>query len=251
MRATWSLVAAAGDGPTIPTLPALGVLRAIAGGAGPAPGARACVGIVDLAAIEREFLPYKIASETQVMAASPFQQLLGACFAQLPPPVRRIHGLSQDTATAGRGAITAPRNPLAWLLCRLAGLPRPGSEVPVTVSFHLDGRGGEYWRRSFAGRRYASAMRAGHGVDAGLLVERFWPFLFYHRLTASADGLAWQVVRWRLLGIPLPHWTLPTIDCFESGDGERFVFDIDVVFPLIGPVIHYRGWLLPEGKAAA
>ncbi len=231
---------------------ALAVLRRIAAGKVPAPGARACVGIVDLAAIEHEFARHHIVTtfaHSSIM--SPFQSILGAGFAQLPAPVRRLHGLSQDAATAGRAKITAARNPFAWLLCRLAGLPVPGSDVPVTVSFHLDrplggSEGGEYWRRRFAGRRYASAMRAGTGAAAGLLVERFWPFVYHHRLTASADGVAWQLVKWRLLGIPLPQWTLPTVNCFETGDGERFVFDIDVVFPLIGPVIHYRGWLLPQ-----
>ena len=68
-------------------------------------------------------------------------------------------------------------------------------------------------------------------------------------MTASPDGVAWLLVKWSFLGIPLPRWTLPTVNCFESGDGERFVFDIDVVFPLIGPVIHYRGWLLPQAPA--
>jgi Saccharopine dehydrogenase NADP binding domain len=66
MRATWSLVADAGDGPVIPTLPALAVVRAIAAGAVAEPGAGPCVGIVDLAAIAREFAPYKITSETKM-----------------------------------------------------------------------------------------------------------------------------------------------------------------------------------------
>jgi uncharacterized protein DUF4166/saccharopine dehydrogenase-like protein len=248
-RASWSLVATCGDGPLVPTLPALAVLRAIGAGTVPAPGARACVGVVGLAAIEHEFARHRI--ETAVATSSimsPFQSILGAGFAQLPEPVRRLHGLTQDASTAGRAAITAARNPFAWLLCRLAGLPRPGSDVPVTVSFHLDREGGEYWRRRFAGRRYASAMLAGEGADAGLLVERFWPFVYCHRLTASPEGVAWLLVKWRLLGIPLPRWTLPTVNCFETGDGERFVFDIDVVFPLIGPVIHYRGWLLAQAQ---
>jgi len=246
-RASWSLVAAAGDGPVIPSLPALAILRAIAAGAAPAPGAGAAVGIVDLAAIEHEFARYRIDTifaKSAIM--SPFQQLLGAGFAQLPEPVRWLHGLSEDTETAGRATITAPRNPFAWLLCRLAGLPLPGPDVPVTVSFHLDREGGEYWRRRFAGRRYASTMRAGSGAAAGLLVEHFRPFIYYHRLTGSPQGVAWKLVKWRLFGIPLPGWTLPDVNCFESGDGERFVFDIDVVFPLIGKVIHYRGWLLPQ-----
>jgi hypothetical protein len=43
--------------------------------------------------------------------------------------------------------------------------------------------------------------------------------------------------------VRLPAWTTPRIACLESVDGERFLFDIDVAFPLIGHVIHYRGWL--------
>jgi len=247
MRASWSLVATAGDGPFVPTLPALAVLRAIAAGTVPAAGARACVGIVDIAAIEHEFARHHIeTSFAKTAIMSPFQKILGAGFAQLPEPVRRLHSLTHDASTAGRAEITAARNPFAWLLCRLAGLPLPGADIPVTVSFHLDRHGGEYWRRRFAGRRYASTMRSGSGADAGLLVEHFWPFIYYHRLTASPQGVAWLLVKWRLLGIPLPRWTLPTVNCFESGDGERFVFDIDVVFPLIGKVIHYRGWLMPQ-----
>jgi hypothetical protein len=64
LRATWSLVAAGGDGPVIPTLPALAVIRALAAGKEFEPGARACVGILDLATIEREFAPYHIDTET-------------------------------------------------------------------------------------------------------------------------------------------------------------------------------------------
>jgi len=176
---------------------------------------------------------------------SPFQQILGPDFARLPAPVQRLHSLVHDIETAGRAEITAPRNPAAWLLSRLGGLPARGQDVPVTVAFHIEGDGREFWRRRFARRRYASGFAAGEGVHAGQLVERFFPFVFYHQLTASENGLAWLVVGWHLLGVPLPRWTLPTINCFESADGERFRFDIDVVFPIVGQVIHYRGWLLP------
>ena len=36
--------------------------------------------------------------------------------------------------------------------------------------------------------------------------------------------------------------------CSESSVGGRFVFDIDVKLPLIGQLIHYRGWLLQQGQ---
>jgi hypothetical protein len=41
----------------------------------------------------------------------------------------------------------------------------------------------------------------------------------------------------------MPGWALPKVACNESGDGNRFVFDIDAAFPIAGHVIHYRGWL--------
>jgi len=181
-----------------------------------------------------------------VPSSSPFEQILGADFAQLPEPVRRLHSLHGDANTAGRAEITTARGFLPWLICRLSGLPAPGNDVEVTVSFHIDGRGGEFWRRRFAGRRYASSFEVGRGRHAGLLRERLFPLVFFHRLTASPAGLRWEVVGWRLLSLPLPRWTRPRAICFEGGDGDRFTFDIDAAFPLVGPVIHYRGWLLQE-----
>jgi hypothetical protein len=63
VRATWSLVAEHGDGPVIPTLPTLAAVRAIADGGIVEAGARACVGVLDLDTIEREFAPYHITTE--------------------------------------------------------------------------------------------------------------------------------------------------------------------------------------------
>jgi hypothetical protein len=174
---------------------------------------------------------------------SPFQQLLGSDFAMLPEPVRRLHGLTADAATEGRADIVAARGFWPWLVCKLSGLPAPGRDVAVTVAFYVDGRGGEFWRRRFAGRRYASGFSVGTGRHAGLLCERFFPFVLFHRLTASPQALRWDLVAWRLLWLPLPRWLMPPTVCSESGDGDRFVFDIDVKFPIIGQLIHYRGWL--------
>jgi hypothetical protein len=210
VHAEWSLFATAGDGPYVPTLPALAVLRAMAAGNIPPPGARACIGIVDLAAIEREFARYRIDAElARRPILSPFKAILGTDFAQLPGPVRLLHSLSENAVAAGLAEIDVAPRPMARLLCRLAGLPRSGRDVAVSVSFRIGEGGGEYWERRFARRRYAGRMRAGQGIDAGLLIERFGPFALLHRLTARPDGLAWHVVGWRLFGMPLPRWTCP------------------------------------------
>ena len=124
----------------------------------------------------------------------------------------------------------------------------PGRDVPVTVAFHVDGQGGEFWRRRFAGRRYQSGFSVGTGRHAGFLCERFFPYVFFHKLTATPEGLRWDLVRWRLLSLPLPRWLMPVAACFESNDGDKFVFDIDAAFRIIGPVVHYRGWLLTKAE---
>jgi len=180
------------------------------------------------------------------MTPSPFQQLLGSDFVLLPEPVRRLHGLAADANTAGRADIVVGRGWLPRLICLLSGLPAAGRDVPVTVAFHTDGNGGEFWRRRFAGRRYQSGFSVGRNSQAGLLCERFFPFVFFHQLTATPQGLRWDLVGWRLLWLPLPRWLMPPTVCFESSDSDRFVFDIDVKFPLIGQLVHYRGWLAQE-----
>ncbi len=177
------------------------------------------------------------------MTLSPFQRLLGADFERLPAPVRELHSLSESAVASGRADIDAAVGPAASFLRWFAGLPRPGRDVPVSVAFRPDGRGRERWERQFGSRHYSSAMEAGTGGAEGLLVERFGLFRLYFRLTPREDGLVWSLVRWRFLALPLPRWTAPSIECVESADGARFVFDIDVSFPIIGPVTHYRGWI--------
>ena len=63
--ATWTLVAEAGDGPFIPTLPALAAIRAMASGELNRPGASVCAGVLSLDAIEREFAPYRITTHVE------------------------------------------------------------------------------------------------------------------------------------------------------------------------------------------
>jgi hypothetical protein len=176
---------------------------------------------------------------------SPFEQLLGADLERLPAPVRRVHSLRAPLATAGRADITAANGALAWLTCWFAGLPRPGRDIHVAVTFTPMERG-EHWDRKFADRRYASTMGLGTGRDQGFLIEHFGLFDLRFQLSASPEGLTWSLAGWRCLGIPLPRWSVPRIKCIESGDGDRYTFDIDVTFPLIGWLMHYRGWLLPQ-----
>lgn len=174
---------------------------------------------------------------------SPFETVLGDGFARLAEPVRRLHSLDCEQTVSGLSDIAVDPGFLPWLIAKLAGLPKSGRDVPVTVRFKPDGRGRERWYRRFADRRYNSEMRADHSHNPPLLIEQFGPFTLCFRLTPRGDSLDWTLIKWRVLGVPMPGWTLPKVACNESGDGNRFVFDIDAAFPIAGHIIHYRGWL--------
>jgi hypothetical protein len=173
---------------------------------------------------------------------APFQQSLGSAFRQLPEPVRRVHSLSQPLATTGVADIETASGLIPRAICSIAGLPKPGRGTPVSVTFALDGHGGERWDRRFGRRRYVSRIAAS-AAESGVVVEHFGPFALVFRLTPKAEGLAWSLARWKVFGVLLPRASTPQIECLEGSDGGRFTFDIDVSFPVIGKVIHYRGWL--------
>lgn len=177
-----------------------------------------------------------------------FRTILGDRFDILPEPVRRFHTLESELFTGGRADIVAPRrSPGAWLLSLIAGLPAPGRNVETYVRFSPLPTGREYWRRDFAGRLYQSVMEP---ACDGRLIEHFGPFDLYFDLAATPEGLRWSLSEWRLLKMPLPAFTTPSIECFEGAADDCFAFDIDVVFPIIGKVMHYSG-ALSEAPSAA
>jgi hypothetical protein len=59
----WSLLAEAGDGPNVPILPALAVIRRLLGGKENMHGAINCAGLLKLDEIEREFSGFKITTQ--------------------------------------------------------------------------------------------------------------------------------------------------------------------------------------------
>ena len=277
VRRRWTLVAVAGDGPVIPTLPALAVLRAMEAGAilapgtracapggGPGdctvpepsssrpaarprlqPGARPCVGAVTLDEITACFAPYGITASVQEVRPL-FAAVLGeAAFAALPPAVRAVHGGGAGTVLEGRADVDGPAGLLAQCSAGSFRFPRTASGVGVRVTVAA-GPGGaaEAWTRDFAGRRFSSRLRGLGG--AGAMEERFGPFAFRLAVAADAAGLSMRVVGWRLGPVPLPRAWAPRARAREWEDAEgRFRFEVEVTLPLAGRVTGYRGWLVP------
>jgi len=178
-----------------------------------------------------------------------YRRLLGDAWDTVPAPVRQMHELPY----CGDGAVVADgvamvergRGLLARLVAALFGFPPAGREIPVTVEFDVQD-GIEHWRRTFAGRSFASTQEAGQGRIAHLLCERFGPLAIGIALVPDREKLGFEVRSWSLLGLPLPLAVAPRGNSYEHDDGGRFGFHIEIRHGLTGLIVAYRGWLVPR-----
>lgn len=242
LRRDWTILAEKGDGPWIPALPALllaGKLDALP------PGARPAAGSLSLAEFEPQFARFAIATRIEESVPEPlYARIMGADFAPLPAAVRALHRVNGDLAAAGSGEVIRGRNPLARLIGRLVGFPPAGSGIPVTVWMREKG-GVETWRRDFGGVAFQSRL----AQRGDLLTERFGPIRFALALHREGDGLTMHFRRWWLGPLPMPRFLLPRGIAREYEQDGRFHFDVPVALPLIGLLVHYRGWLTPQPAA--
>ena len=248
-RATWWLVAEAGDGPAVPTLPALAALRALAEGRLSSPGASACVGLVPLAAIEAEFAGYRIGCGSAVAHPPPalYERVLGPAFAVLPEAVRRLHQPGWGLRVGGTAQVEGAEGVLARLAAAVFGFPPAAAEVPVSVEIVPD-NGRERWTRRFGDRCFSSVLSA--AATPGRLIERFGPFRFELDLPAGAEGVRGMPVRtwwFGFLRMPLPLAPVSLATEYVDAEG-RFCFDVEMRLPLgLGRLVRYRGWLVEGG----
>ena len=252
-RALWSLVAEAGDGPSVPTLPALAAIRRLTDpSAAPiAPGARPCVGVLPLAAIEAEMGRLAIRTRRDLDHPAPlFERALGAGFARMPEAVRALHASVGDGAFRGRAEVLRGRGILVALVALLFRLPPAMAGGPIRVALEPDhDAAAERWTRCFPSRCFSSRMRLAGPEGSGRLRERFGPFSMDLAVEAHAAGLDMAVTGWRLGTLPLPRLLRPTTRASERIDaGGRFRFDVALFLPLIGLLVHYRGWLVPDDE---
>lgn len=245
----WTLTVEAGDGPYIPTLPALAALKMLATGDLAWRGASPCVGILHYSAIAEEFAAYTIKTEFGETGMPPpvFRRLLGSAFDDLPPAIRQAHDVQGFLALEGEADATGPDNWTGSAIAFLFRLPRPGKSLPVRVEMRSEADGSETWTRIYPGVTMRSNLRnpdsATRQVD-----EVFGPVAVRLAWQSTTDGLELEILRARLFGIPLPRFLRPRSNARESIDaGGSFHFDVPIALPLIGTIVHYRGWLKVVG----
>ncbi|MBA3810852.1 MAG: DUF4166 domain-containing protein [Caulobacteraceae bacterium] len=248
VRGLWSLTAQGGDGPFVPTLPALAALRALASGRLTRPGASACVGVLSLEKIEAEFRGRRITSRLNFARPGPglYEKILGEKFALLPAPLRRLHRPGWGVRARGMARVDGAQGPIARIASVILRLPPAADRTTVSVDI-TPVRRGERWVRDFGDRRFASILSA--SATPGRLVERFGAVAFELDLPVGPRGVLGMPIRaWRVGPLPLPRRLAPISKAIETVDEEgRFCFDVELRLPLrLGRLVRYRGWLTPD-----
>lgn len=245
LKSTWRLLAFSEDGPKIPALPALCVIRALLDGKMRARGAMPCVGVISLETLEREFKRFaiEVERETDSLEREPLFQRVLSRFDEMPEVVRAVHSPDPASDVSGEVAVEGAANWVGGLVARLFGFPRSGRTHKACVTIEREGDG-EVWIRRFGDTEFRSHVTAGKGRDK--LVERFGATAFDMNVGSDAGGFHFAITGGRAFGIPLPRVLLPTTRAAGSVDDEgRYRFDVLIELPLIGRLVGYRGWLLP------
>ena len=237
---SWTLLPERCEGPEIPTLAVPLLLARLAQGALP-PGARDAGGLLTLADFQPSLTALATVQQRREHELPPpvYARVMGDRFAALPLAVRRMHEVLRDGGACGEAEVTRGTNPLARLAATAFRFP-PAGRHRLHVAF-TERDGIERWTRDFGGRRFHSHLSA-RGQH---IVERFGPLRFAFALPSNARGLRMVMERWWIGPLPLPLALGPKSEASEWEEAGRFHFDVPIALPLIGKVVHYRGWLEP------
>ena len=69
---------------------------------------------------------------------------------------------------------------------------------------------------------------------------------FSFDLPSDKHGLEMTMRGWAFWRLPLPLALAPRSCAREWEELGRFNFDVPIELPLIGRIVHYKGWLVPE-----
>jgi hypothetical protein len=249
---TWHLIAEGDSGPFIPSMAAECVIRKSLAGQRIAPGARNAIRDIDLVDYERLFGRHRIMTGVRHDTdrdASLFERVLGETWTELPLQLRTLHQWSSHQTASGIATVDRGKSWMARLVGWMVGFPPTAADVPITVRLEPSSMR-ERWTRRFGNREFHSEMSAGTGAEAGLLVERFGPLSIGLALVWEAPRLKFVVRRCRIGPILLPRWLAPISATHETVEHDRFHFDVSIAHPLIGLLVRYRGWLIPDGSSA-
>ena len=172
------------------------------------------------------------------MTASLYETVLGARYADLAPAVQAFHRMAGRVELHGEVETEPPASSVARWLAWCIRTPRTPTRGPIR--FTLDATPTqETWTRHFPRQTMRSTLSLHHGR----IMERLGAVRLFFALEAERGVLQMRLEGLRFLGIPCPAWLRPDVLAEETGNGDRFHFNIRASVPLLGVVAAYRGYL--------
>ena len=247
-EASWHLSAEGDDGPRIPALPVVALIRKMLRGEDIKTGAYSGDQVIGLADLAPEFARLAIAYGLQFDRADTpvYEKIMGDAYARFHPAIAELHRTGDAVRIfKGECEVTRGRNPLSHIVAAVMGFPKSGSAVPVSVTVTPDANG-ETWVRDFNGQKFQSHHSLGTGKWARHVTERFGPIRIRMAILEEDGNLRIHTAGWSFLGLPLPKFLKPGGDVYETQDAKgRFIFHVDLQAPLFGRLCKYHGWLEP------
>jgi len=245
---TWHLLAEGDDGPYIPSMAIEAIIRKSLSGVNPANGARPATDALKLEDYDEVFENRAIFTGMRSSSdkeGALWQQTLGDAFRALPPTLQALHKAQSETVWRGEADVVRGKRLMARMVATLFGLPSEADKIPVSVRFMPHGNG-ERWQRAFGDQRFESFLNVGTGRDTYLVTEKFGMMTISLALVFKDEKLYFVPRRWKILGLPLPHFLLPEGTSFEEEREGIFHFDVKFKAPIVGLIAAYRGWLKPS-----
>ena len=171
-----------------------------------------------------------------ISAAHPAERWFGASFALLHPQLQALHlnggrlrGPVQLSFGSGLAGVAGRA------LARRLGLPQQAGLATLEVNIASDAAGLHWSRRFNDGPVFNSVFQPVGCYPDGHWVERSGRIALRLQV-AVLDGV-WH---WRQ-----GDWFMPKAIASKSVTDGKYVFSVDIRFPLLGSVLAYRGELLP------
>ena len=247
-KAQFFLIAEGDDGPLIPSIPAAIIIKKRLAGERLKAGAyNGCESGISFADFDAYFKTLNISHNIYQAKdkVSVYRRYLGGSFSALPAPLQALHDIDTPKLFQGECKITRGRNPLGRIICGVFGFPKACERAKVSILMKPLADGSELWERNFNGRTMRSIQSCGQGRRAGKITERFGIVSVDMSYFKEGDKYRLQTSGWRIGGLPMPKFLCPGGNVYESAQGSRFHFHVQLCVPFIGEVVKYVGWFNP------
>jgi hypothetical protein len=175
-----------------------------------------------------------------------YPRLLGDAARNLPPIVAGLHEVTNTVTAHGTGTVRHGDSRLARFVAWLLGFPAAGADRPLRVTIERDGDE-EILSRHYPDSTLRTRQAAAGAPGSGLLAERFGLLDLRLLLHADGEGITFDLLDARWLGLRLPGAVRPRLQARESVAGGAYHFHVAIALPLIGRLIEYHGGLTVEG----